>query len=439
MADRRTKRERVIAASRVQGERRALVRIPADQLAELNADLPEGIRVLPTGRYQARYRGADKREVSHNFSTLADARDWRAKGLAEVAKGDWTNPRAGKETVEHYYRVHLANKGARKASTRGDLADLWDRQVDRWAAYAVAGVNATDVEDWVRGFTAAGYSVSTTRRCVLLLKGIMDEAVRHGAVARNPVDLPRLKTLYPPASQHEPSPLTLDQLDDLLEHSSRHFCDLTEFIARTGLRISEARELRVKDVHLTGSAPNGTDYGKQPMLAVDRACVDVVLRREDGTPVTRTVRGKEVNVYVEVIDTPKSGKRVVPLTPLAVAVAKRAIAGKSPDDLLFVNSLGARVNKRGYGTSLQDAAARAAIVTHTGQNVNPHSLRDTFATQALLSGASIKAVSKALGHVDAAMTLNRYSGLLPEDTEALRDGLAAAEARHARARKTPKK
>jgi integrase len=84
------------------------------------------------------------------------------------------------------------------------------------------------------------------------------------------------------------------------------------------------------------------------------------------------------------------------------------------------------VDRRGFNTSLQDAAARGGVVTTSRQRITPHSLRDTFATHALAAG-SIKAVQHALGHATAAMTLDRYAGLLPEDTEALRTGLVAAE------------
>ena len=84
------------------------------------------------------------------------------------------------------------------------------------------------------------------------------------------------------------------------------------------------------------------------------------------------------------------------------------------------------MDRRGFNTSLQDAAARGGVVTTSRQRITPHSLRDTFATHALAAG-SIKAVQHALGHATAAMTLDRYAGLLPEDTEALRTGLVAAE------------
>lgn len=420
--DRRRELDRAIKKYRVVGERRSLVRIPPDVLRTLNDGLYEGLRILPTGKIQSRYRGADKKEVSRNFDTIADARDWRDKGLSDVAKGDWTSPRAGKTTVGDLFPVYLANKGAVKASSRADIAYLWGEQVNVWKNEQVGNIKAVNVADWVRSLTASGHSRSVVRRCVLILGGILDTAVEHGAIAKNPIVYKSLGRLYPKASPHQANPLTLDQLDALVTSSSDHYRDLTEFLARTGLRMSEVRELRVKDLKLRGQSPAGRDYSKSPILRVDRACVRVQVFEADGTPVKRVMStGKTVNVYEEVVDTPKSGQvRAVPLTPRAAVLAKAAAKGKAADDLLFTSTTGDRVGRRGFATSLTDAAARAGIETETGQPVTPHSLRDTFATQALLSNASVIAVSRALGHADAVVTLQRYAGLLPEDTENLR-------------------
>jgi len=52
-----------------------------------------------------------------------------------------------------------------------------------------------------------------------------------------------------------------------------------------------------------------------------------------------------------------------------------------------------------------------------------HDLRDTAASLAISSGASIKAVQRMLGHASAAMTLDVYGGLYDEDLERLADRL----------------
>jgi integrase len=54
-----------------------------------------------------------------------------------------------------------------------------------------------------------------------------------------------------------------------------------------------------------------------------------------------------------------------------------------------------------------------------------HDLRDTAASLAIASGASIKAVQRMLGHASAAMTLDVYGGLYDDDLEDLADRLEA--------------
>jgi len=175
------------------------------------------------------------------------------------------------------------------------------------------------------------------------------------------------------------------------------------------------------------------------MLSIDRACVTVKMRDEKNKVMYQPDTPKVRIIWEDAIDTPKSGSREVPLTPRAVVLFKQLIRGNGADELLFRNSDGNRVQHRGFSSSLKDACERAEIETVSGQNVTPHSLRDTFATNALLSRASIKAVQKAMGHSTPQMLLQRYVGLLPEDTETLRQGLTEAETQHKSQRKPAKK
>ena len=47
----------------------------------------------------------------------------------------------------------------------------------------------------------------------------------------------------------------------------------------------------------------------------------------------------------------------------------------------------------------------------------PHDLRHTAASLAISVGANVKAVQRMLGHASAAMTLDIYAGLLPDDLD----------------------
>ena len=49
--------------------------------------------------------------------------------------------------------------------------------------------------------------------------------------------------------------------------------------------------------------------------------------------------------------------------------------------------------------------------------MTPHDLRHTAASLAIRAGANVKAVQRMLGHASAAMTLDVYAGLIPDDLD----------------------
>jgi hypothetical protein len=73
------------------------------------------------------------------------------------------------------------------------------------------------------------------------------------------------------------------------------------------------------------------------------------------------------------------------------------------------------------GVGFFDPACTALRLT----GVSPHDLRHTAASLAIRSGANVKAVQRLLGHASAAMTLDVYAGLFPDDLGAVADSLDA--------------
>jgi hypothetical protein len=56
------------------------------------------VRRLPSGRWQARYQGPDSvdRAAPETFGTKTDAEVWLTLKEAEIRRGDWIDPDAGK-------------------------------------------------------------------------------------------------------------------------------------------------------------------------------------------------------------------------------------------------------------------------------------------------------------------------------------------------------
>ncbi|MET7783177.1 MULTISPECIES: hypothetical protein [Streptomyces] len=70
------------------------------------------VRKLPSGRFQARYRGPDglMRTADKTFATQTDADRWLVKQEAKILDGDWQNPDV--------------------KVTLGDFADAWIKDRD---------------------------------------------------------------------------------------------------------------------------------------------------------------------------------------------------------------------------------------------------------------------------------------------------------------------
>jgi hypothetical protein len=75
------------------------------------------IRKLGPGRWQARYRDADRRERAGNFRTRAEAQRWLDEQTADLVRGDWRDPRSGRiivgELAQTWYETTAALKPRR--------------------------------------------------------------------------------------------------------------------------------------------------------------------------------------------------------------------------------------------------------------------------------------------------------------------------------------
>jgi len=64
-------------------------------------------------------------------------------------------------------------------------------------------------------------------------------------------------------------------------------------------------------------------------------------------------------------------------------------------------------------------AERGKVKTPEFPTITPHDLRHSAASLAISAGANVKAVQTMLGHKSAAMTLDTYADLFPDDLEAV--------------------
>jgi integrase/recombinase XerC len=261
-----------------------------------------------------------------------------------------TDPRAA------FLRHLEVERGVSPHTARSYRTDLADFQAFLDTAAPGAPVEDIDVR-LVRGYVARlharGLAPASIGRRLAAVRSWFNFLVRRHVRSSNPardVRSPRLpKTL--------PNFLPVDDAKTLVDGRAvgggerRRDLAILELLYASGLRVSELAGLDVDDV--------------------DRA--------------ERTVRVSG-----------KGGKqRVVPYGGAAARALEAYLARRGADDgPLFVNTRRGRLSTRSVHTIVRKAARAAGIP----RRVTPHTLRHSFATHLLDSGADLRMIQELLGH-----------------------------------------
>jgi integrase len=340
------------------------------------------------GRWRARYRGLDGKERSKTFDRQSDAKRWLTSVEGALARGEWVDPLKGRVTVGVRGREWLARKSTRlKPSTLEDYRSLLETCIlPTWEHVPLVGVVHSRVDDWIANLTKR-MGPSRVRKAHVVLSSILDEAVKDGALARNPaqgVDLPRL-----PARDHRY--LTHAEVRSLAE-AAGDYSTLIWVLATCGLRFGEAAALRASSVDLLRNR---------------------LMVRES----VSEIGGKLI------WGTPKSNKvREVPVPKFLRDLLEEQMAGLAPGDLLFTSPDGEVLRDGNFRRRTWQPALKKSGLSE----ITPHDLRHTAASLAVDAGANPLVVQRMLGHANPSTTLNVYSGLFDESLDALSSRLDAA-------------
>lgn len=248
-------------------------------------------------------------------------------------------------------------------------------------------------------------SNSSINKTIRLLAVVLEQAIEYGYIDRNPARGRKrlLKEGKPSRSYLQPDQVAAllsaaDKLDtDGREGDIGRRRPLLATLTLAGLRISEALDLRWRDVNLEGRR-----------LRIAAAKTDAGVREVDLTPA---------------------------LQELLTEYRRRSPYAK-PGNLVFPTSAGKRDNPSNVRNRFLDSAAKLANadLQAAGRepmpDVTPHSLRRTFISLLLASGADVPYVMAQAGHTDPKMTLGLYAKVIASKTDhgAALDGIIAAAA-----------
>lgn len=350
-------------------------------------------------RWRARYVDGNGREVAKGFGRKVDAQKWLDEVTSTIVTGTYIAPGAGSVNIGELYKQWVGTFGHLKATTKAARESAWITHVrDIWEAVPVCDVQASAVRTWVNDLASQGSSAPTIETALGVLRMIFGLAVEDRRIASNPCN-----GVKAPRREHSRRAyLTHQQVDDLAAAMARDGL-VVRFLAYTGLR-----------------------YGEMAALAV--ADFDMLRRRVQVRRSVTEVKGK-----LE-WSTPKSHeRRSVPFPRFLSDDLARRMAGKGRDDLVFAAPGGGVLRIATFRTRVfNPAVAKLRGIDEDGKPTTDwprptmHDLRHTAASLSISAGANVKAVQTMLGHKSAALTLDTYADLFPDDLEAVADALDAA-------------
>lgn len=247
------------------------------------------------------------------------------------------------------------------------------RDLEKYIAYlenarvsSLSAASRKDISDFMFSLKDKGLSPNSIARNLVAIKVFYRFLVRERILPIDPsglLDSPKLWKKIPDA-------LTIEEVNGLLKSVNLVTIQgirdnaILELMYATGVRVSEAVNLKIQDVNL-----------------------DVGFLRCIG-------KG--------------SKERIVPLGKEAIGALKAYLEKSRPkllknrpgDSILFVSRLGKRISRQSFWKLIKSYTRKAGIT----KDVRPHTLRHSFATHLLERGADLRSVQEMLGHADISTT-----------------------------------
>jgi integrase len=347
------------------------------------------VRQLPSGRYQVRYRGPDglMRPADRTFDTETEANVWLTVTEAEMVRGEWIAPDAG--------RVPLGEYGARWIAQRPRLAPrtvaLYESLLKLHITPDLGGVNLAAlspgrVRSWRAGLLDRGVGSVTVAKAYRLLRAVLNTAVDDELIRRNPC---RIKGAGRENSS-ERSVVAIEQVYALADAVAPRWRALVLLAAFGGLRWGELAGLRRNRLDL--------DAG---VVRVEVSVVDLDGVLTEGPPKW-------------------DSRRTVTLPAPIVDELRRHLAHfaeKGRTGRVFVGAKGGTLRRSNFHAAWGAATKAADVPT-----LRFHDLRHVGNTLASNTGANLRELMARMGHASPQAALI-YQHATAERDRAIADAL----------------
>lgn len=382
----------------------------AQNMSEVRKDkkgrrLKDGESQRKDGRYQFRYTDIDgKRKCLYDLS-LESLREKEKEVAIRLSQG-----------VSYFGEKTLFSEFAEKLFTlkrtwRESTRITMERNlkiIKKASLYTapISKIKMTDCKEYLISLHDEGYSYSKIEVVFFIMKATFELACDDDALLKNPCRF-KLRSIIP-NDKRKVIALNPEQERSLfafLEKDTygRRQLDTFTVLIGTGLRISEFAALTIKDIDFE---KNVLHVNKQ-ILRVTGAVKIVELKTDSGyrdIPLTADVKQSLENILK---------KR---------SSIKKDVLVDGYVGFLSVTKNGRPRTHEAYADMFSSIMKRYNEKSDIKiERCTPHTLRHTFCTKCIASGADIKTVQYLMGHSDAGTTLNIYTDAVGENvTESMK-------------------
>jgi integrase len=333
--------------------------------------------------YMVSYRDPSGDQHTKTFARRRDAESFARRVEVEKEDGRWSDPAAGRVTVEDFWNHFLATSHHLRPTTRA-LYETHSRYIlEAFGTRKLSSIPKPDVKEFVSDLVLQGKGQATVVQVVKLLRRLLQVAVEEERIVRNPAQGVRV----PQPTKRDARFLSAEEVDAIANETPVRYRTLVYFLAYTGVWIGEASAVRVRNLDLT--ARGNTRCG-------------VLARggRAEDTGDTKTRKGRAVHV----------GPQLRQMLKEHLTKYGRPL---DPESLVFTGDRNAQIRQNALRSRIfQPAARRAGIEPRP----TVHDLRHTAASLMAKSGYTLREAQEELGHSHTTMT-DRYTHLFPSDAE----------------------
>jgi integrase len=355
------------------------------------------IRRRDNGRWQARYRDPNGRVHNRMFATRGDAARYLAGIRADLDRGDWFDPSAGRVPLRDYADAWLKTRRVRGRPLAPRTVVQYRWQLDKHMLpslgdHQLRQLSSAVIREWHLKITSAnGPGAVTAAKCYRLLHTICASAVSDQEIARNPCTIPGAGL----ESSPERPTATIPQVLALAAAVGDRWRTLVLLAAFCSLRMGELAALTRRDIDLDTAT-----------VTVRASAADLPGgHRHIGPPKSEAGR-RTVTIPEAILD--------------AVTEHLDTYADPGLDGLVFRGPRGGVLRDANFVNDVWRPATRDFGLEH----LHFHDLRHTGNTLAAATGASLRELMVRMGHASPKAAL-RYQHATRDRDAAIAAALSA--------------